>query len=424
MKKVLRKLPLILVLAALAAGMVYAFKPKPIAVDMTKVERGELIVTVDQDGKTRIKDRYVVAAPLAGRLQRITLKPGDPATSPLAILEPAKPMLLDERTRAEAMTRVNAAESKLRKAKTELDRAVIAENFARAEHERQKGIGAAASKQELASAENREETAIRERKAAEFGVEVADFELMLAQVSFGIDLGLSQRIADFLTLVLHQMLHDYSNGFTVTEVEPWRFLIPTPVKGARVLKVHQESETVVAAGAPLLEIGDPEKLEAVIDVLSNDAVEISKRCTRIELVNWGAKKSKLEGTGWLIEPSGFMKPSALGVEEQRVNVIVDFKIPENHKGAIGENYRVEARFVTWEGKNVLKVKRGAVFSTADGDAVYVNVGGKAVKRMVTIGEKNSVEAQIKDGLEEGDEVVLHPGDRIKDGVLITPREKE
>jgi HlyD family secretion protein len=400
-KRLFRRLLLVGFLLGVVGLIVSAFLPKPVAVDLTAARRGPLRVTVDKDGKTRIRERYVVSAPLAGRLLRLELKPGHRVSAGktlLALLEPTDPSLLDPRARAEAEARRKAAESARSRASTQLDRARAAQELAHSEYIRIQRLSQtrSASTQELHEAITKERTATEDLRAAQFGVQIAEFELELARAA----------------LVRTQAT---SPG----EAEAWRFEIRAPIDG-KVLRVFQESSTVVTPGQRLLELGDPADLEVEIDVLSADAVKV-KLGARVFLEHWGGERL-LEARVRLVEPAGFTKVSALGVEEQRVWVVADLVDPPEKRPTLGDAYRVEARIVIWEGENVLKVPAGALFRHGDGWAVYRVVESRAQLQPVQVGHGNGLETEILDGLTEGDPVILHPSDKIRDGGAVVPRE--
>ena len=382
-----RKLLWPIVVALAVVGLiVYAFLPARVEVDVARVERGSLLVTVDREGKTRVRERYVVSAPLAGRIQRIELHPGDrieAAKTVLAVIEPGDPALLDPRARAEAEARVRAAEETSKLAGTNL-----AQARAEAERARRLAVGRSISQEELERAEHRERTAA-------FALRIAEYELELARAAF-------------------QRVQPRSPG----ENSSTRLEIRSPITGC-VLDVYQESSRSIPVGTELLRVGDTADLECVIDVFSTDAVKIA-RGAKVYLEHWGGERPLL-GRVRLVEPGAFMKVSALGVEEQRVNVLVDFTEQRAKWEALGDGYRVEARIVVWEGDNVLKAPAGAFFRHGDAWAVFRSVGGRARLSPVTIGRSNGLETQILDGLDEGYAVILHPSDRIKDGVAVSPR---
>jgi HlyD family secretion protein len=390
------------VLGVLAlVGLVLAFRPKPVPVDLAAAARGPLRVTVDEDGKARIKERYVVSAPLFGRLQRIELKPGaavEAGRTVLAVIEPSLPDLLDERTRAAAQARVQGAEASVKAAQARLERARAAHeleqrNLARA---RQLGPGTGITKEDLDRIEHAEWMTREEFRSAQFAVQVAGYELKQAEA----------------TLMQVQPPTPGSSA-PVT-----RFEVRAPIDG-KVLHVFQESTAVIPAGTRLLELGDPADLEVEIDVLSRDAVRIAPGA-KVILEHWGGD-APLTGRVRLVEPAAFLKVSALGIEEQRVYVIADLVDPPERRARLGDGYRVEARVVLWESDDVLKVPAGALFRQGDGWAVYAAEGGRARLRPVQVGHTNGLETELLGGLEAGAAVVLHPSDRIQDGAPVAPR---
>jgi HlyD family secretion protein len=384
----------LLALAAIA-GLVLAWMPEPVSVDLGRVEAGPLEVTVDEDGRTRVKDRYVVSAPLAGTLARPAVRAGDPVRrgDVVARVVPAASPLLDPPTRLAAEARVSAARAALRRAGTEVERARAARDFARREAERQRTLlgAGAASPQAAEQAELAERMRSEEVASAEFGLRVAAAEVDLARAALlRLD---SPRAGD---------------GFEVR----------SPVDG-RVLRVWQESEAVVQPGTALVEIGDPRALEVVADVLTADAVEIRPGAVaRIE--RWGGE-GPLRGHVHRVEPSAFTRISALGVEEQRVNVIIDLDDDPARWATVGDGYRVEARIVVWKADEVLQVPAGAVFRHDGEWAVYAVEGGRARLRPVGIGRRNASRAEVTEGLREGERVVVYPGDNVDDGIRVEGR---
>jgi HlyD family secretion protein len=378
----------------LAGGLAYAFRPQPVGVDVARVARGTLRVTVEAEGKTRLKDRYVVSAPLAGRLLRVELKAGDAVEAGrtlLAAIEPADPELLDPRARAEAEARVKAAEAAQARAGPLLGHARTAAEYARTELERAQRLYAAStvSHQDLDNAEQRERLTADELKSAEFAAQIAAFELEQARAA---------------------LLGGPASGSASA-----RFELGSPITG-RVLRVFQESSTVVPAGARLLELGDPANLEVEVEVLSGDAVKIPTGA-KVFLEHWGGE-APLPARVRMVEPSAFTKISALGVEEQRVYVIADFTGPPAARRAVGDGFRVEARIVVAEGENILKVPTGALFREGGDWAVFVAQGGRAVLQKIQIDRRNDLEAEVLSGLDEGATVIIHPSDRVSDGVRV------
>jgi HlyD family secretion protein len=374
--------------------------PRPIGVDLTTVRRGDLIVTVDEDGKTRVKDRYEVSAPLNGRLERISLRAGDPVEAGktiLAVILPTDPALLDARTRSEIDARIQSALASRKRARAEVGRANTALEQVKNELMRSRRIpvGKGITQQELDDLMFKERSNQEMLRSANFALHVAEFELKLAEAAL-------------------VRTRPVSPG----DPDPQRLDVLSPISG-RVLKVHQESSCNVTPGQKLLELGDPAELEMAIDVLSADAVK-TKPGARVLVEHWGGEQP-LTGRVRLVEPSGFTKTSALGVEEQRVWVIVDFDEPPEKRKTLGDGYRVEVRIVIWEGQDVLKVPAGALFRHEGGHAVYVVEDGQAVLRPVQAGRGNGLETQIVSGLREGEQVILHPSDKIKAGTAVVSR---
>lgn len=384
---------ILIALAILGAGaLVYAFIPRAAEVELVACVREPMRVTVDEDGQTRIKERYTVSAPLAGRLARITLDPGAPVKAGetiVASIEPSDPSLLDPRALAQAQARVSAAQAALSQAEAALARAGAASELAVSNLQRQQeahrsnASAAALLDEAVATASIRS----AEHRAAGFARDIAKFELEQAQAA-----------------LLHASPDRPADG--------WRFDIRAPVSG-EVLRVFQESSAVVGAGAPLLEVGDSTDLEAAIDVLSTQAVAVRPGAPVI-FERWGGEED-LHGVVRLVEPSAFTKISALGVEEQRVFVIVDFTTPPEARASLGDNFRVEARIVVWEEPEVLTIPTSALFRSADDWCVFVVEGGRARQRTVTIGRRNTLQAQVLGGLPEGEKAVAYPSDKVREG---------
>jgi HlyD family secretion protein len=398
-KRWVRRLVLALFGLGLLATLVYAFMPKPVDVDVARATRGALRVTVDEDGRTRIINRYVVAAPLAGLMQRIDLKPGREVKvgTSLAQIEPTDPALLDARAHAEADARVKAAEKARERATTQLERARAAEGLWRSNYERFKRMYAtrSASEHDLEDYSMRHRTAMEDLRAAEFDIQIREYELDVARAA------------------LLRTRPTAAGG-----TENGRFDVAAPIAG-QVLRVFQESQTVVTPGMRLMELGDPTQLEIEIDVLSSDAVKIQPGA-RVYLEHWGGKEPLLALVRY-VEPAGFTKISALGVEEQLVWVIADFVDPPEKRPTLGDAYRVEARIVVWESPDVLKIPAGALFRHGEGWAVFAIADGRASLRTVEIGQSNGLETEVLGGLSEGTELIVHPGDKVKDGTRVVPR---
>lgn len=382
-----------------AGGLWFAFMPGPVPVELTRVTRGPLRVTIDEDGRTRIKERYVVSAPLGGQLRRIELHPGDcvkAGETPIAVIEPLEPELIDPRTRAQLEARLRAAEAQLQLAGPRVERMRAAHDLAQIEWGRAEKLfdQRAAARQEIDRAREAARAAAEDLKAAEYGRQIAGFELEQARAA-----------------LLRTTREGRDGG-------AWALRICSPIDG-RVLRVFQEDAAVLVPGTRLVELGDPADLEAEIDVLSSDAVQI-RPGARVLFEHWGGD-APLEGRVRVVEPAGFLKISALGVEEQRVNVIADFLAPPAQRGALGDAYRVEARIVVWESAGVLQVPVGALFRSQGRWAVFAARDRRARVASVEVGHSNGRETEIIRGLAEDDSIVIHPSDKIADGVKIVVR---
>lgn len=404
-KRWIKRIATLLVASALVGALVYAFLPQPVVADFGTVSRGRLEVAVEEDGKTRIRDRYVVSSPLMGKLQRVKWRAGDRISSGdrVAVVEPTDPALLDARTIAQSEARVSAAEAGLEEASANLGRVRSMLDFAEAEWVRAKKLSQqdATSRQELEEKEMLRRMRAEELRQAQHAKEVAQFELQVAQAA---------------------LLRTRPNVDGKPDVSHFEILTPPLTSSTRalyVLRVLQESETVVAAGTPLLELGDPANLEVEIDVLSGDAVKIHPGA-RVILEQWGGDHP-LEARVRLVEPSGFLKISALGVEEQRVNVIADFAQVDSVPDTLRDAFRVEARIIVWEKAECLKVPNSALFRHEDDWHVFRVLAGRAVRTPVQIGHRNGLEAEVTSGLDEGAIVVVHPSDKVADGVRMTGR---
>ena len=434
MRNIGSKLFVLLVLAAIAAGLGYAFMPQPVEVDLVKVQRGDLQVTVDEDGKTRIREKYVVSAPLNGRILRISLDPGDTVVAGktlLTMIEPRDPELLDARSVAQAEARVQAAEAALRQVEPNLQTARDAQALAEVEltRARQAAQSRAITPAELDEKEFIYRQRSEELRASKIAEEIARFELQQAKAALirsrpreeANEISAQQVVttssngnsADGNSASDSQDAHETSNGNG-----GWNFPIYSPISG-RVLRVLQESAAVVTPGTPLVELGDPDDLEVEIDVLSRDAVKIHPN-DLVYLEHWGGERP-LEGRVRTVEPSGFTKISTLGVEEQRVYVIVDLVAPPEERKTLGDGFRVEARVVIDEVRNVLKVPTSALFRVEEGPAVFQVIEGVVRQQIVKTGRQNGLEAEILEGLNEGDLVVLHPSDQVDEGVQVSQR---
>jgi HlyD family secretion protein len=372
----------------LATLIIWIWIPKPVSVDLIQVQKGALVVTIDEQGKTRARDRYVVAAPVAGRLARLDWREGDRISRGQAVawIHPAP---LDPRELAEVRARVQMTLALRRAAEEKVKEAQAVHDQAKRERDRYErlfktgGISRQAyeqsEKSEITSARELEASRSRARAAA-YEVEMSSARLLTAEKSQGKTEGL--------------------------------ITVSSPVSG-RVLKIQEKSERVVSAGTPLLVLGEPTRLEIVVDLLSSEAVKVRSGMPVI-LENWGGDQP-LRARVRLIEDQGFTKVSALGIEEQRVNVVADLMDPP---GPLGDDYRVEARIVIWEGRDVLKVPSGALFRSGKDWAVFTAGNGRAKKQIVAVGHRTWREAELVKGLKEGDWVISHPTNQIEEGVRI------
>ena len=385
----------LLVIALLA----WSFRPQPIPVDMAAVQKGTLRVTIDEEGVTRVRERYVVSAPVGGRMQRVELEPGDPVVARRTVLVtflPVIPPLLDTRTQAEAEARMKAAQAARDQARVALQRARDDAAFARSERERQRQVATfgGITDERLAAVELDARAKDAQVTAATLALDRGEHELEAARA-------LLQRVTNPVAA---------TGGGTVA--------LRSPVDGI-VLRVLHESEAPVAAGTPLIEIGSPDQLEIVADLLSTDAVNVEPGC-RVLITGWGGSVP-LEGRVRLIEPAGFTKISALGVDEQRVNVLIDFEDGGGEAHTLGDGYRVEVSIIVWERAGVLKVPTSALFRTGDNWWVFAVRDDKAVQTTMQIGRRNAVEAEVLSGLADGDRVIVHAADTVADGVRVTQR---
>jgi len=383
------------VLAA-GAGAALALRPRAVPVDGARVTTGALTVSVEESGMTRVKDRYVVSAPVTGGVSRLGLEPGDVVREGDVIVEiaPAASPLLDERARAEAEARLGAAQSALGQARSQAQRAAAAKQFADQELARTEGLAKNGSiaAQVLDQARFTVTTQNAELASALFAGKVAQEDVRIAQVALGRDGG--RRAGDRHVDVV------------------------SPVTG-RVLRVQQKSAAVVTAGTPLLEVGDPSALEVIVDLLTTDAVRVSPG-TQVTIDGWGGDRP-LSGRVRRVEPSAFTRPSALGVDEQRVNVVIAFTDPPEAWASLYDGFRVETHLVLWRGENVLRVPHGAVFRHGDGWAAFRIDDGVARLTPVTLGHRGDTEVEITGGLPPSSLVAVHPGDRVKDGVRVEVR---
>jgi HlyD family secretion protein len=386
---------LFIVAALVALALVWGFWPRPVLIETAEVVRRPLQVAVEEEGRTRVMDRYTLYAPVAGYLRRIELDVGDAVArgETLALLDPLQPAVLDPRARTEAQARVAAARAGLARAQAAARQAQAEAELAAEEFRRREDLleRALISRSEFDQARSRAQAAEAAHAAAESAVEVAGFDLESAQAALRVS--------------------------TPAEDERPAETVPvrSPVEG-RVLALLQQSAGVVAAGQPLLDVGDPRRLEVEVEVLSRDAVRIEAG-GRVLFERWGGPE-QLEGVVRTVEPTGFTKISALGVEEQRVLVIADIRSAPEAWQRLGDGYRVEARFIVWERADALTVPASALFRRDDGWAAFVVEDGRARLRRVTLGPGSGLLTEVLEGLAEGDQVIVHPDTAVDDGVRV------
>jgi HlyD family secretion protein len=386
------------VILVVVGATIYGFLPKAVEVDLVAVSRGPLQVTIEEEGRTRLKERFVVSAPTAGYMRRIDAKVGDPVRKgqTLVALEPLRSQPLDPRSLAEAEATVFAAQAGL-DAAIEKERAAAAD--ADYMEKRLERIANLYSKRYVAQDQfDQTESEAKRARAVQFSakaaVDVSRSELDRAKI----------------------VLKNFPPGGIAEKVNT--VYVSSPVSGA-VIKIYRESEGAVNVGEPLLEIGDSKNLEVRIELLSSDAVRI-KKGGAVLFKRWGGEGT-LTGTVRIVEPAGFTKVSSLGVEEQRVLVIVDITSPPETWRLLGDGYRLEAYFVVWEGKDILQIPASGLFRSGDEWAVFVEDNGKARQRTLEIGHRNGLTAEIISGLQEKERVVAHPDDSIKNGTPIQLR---
>ena len=395
MKKFWRRLPLIVVVAGAAGLLVYGFWPVPIEVDAVIVARGSFDITVDDDGETRIREKHIVTSPVLGNMLRVELHAGDvvkQGETVLARIEPRHSDPLDARSKAEAEARIRSAEASCnvtaaRRKYSNEELELAKHNYDRSRVLLEKRT---ISRSEFDQAEHQFHMAEANLRSADFAVLVADFESELARaalVQTGKDLNSSES-ASTITLV-------------------------SPVEG-HVLRVFTEDAGVVEPGTRIMEVGNLRDLEMEIDVLSTESVRIKPGAT-VYVDHWGGDGT-LKGIVRVVEPAAFLKVSALGVEEKRVNIIADFRDPFESQESVGDGFRIEARIVVATADNVVKVPAGVLFRQDRSWHAYRIVNGKAWLQQVKIGKTNGLETEIIEGLSPGDLMVLHPTDKVADGI--------
>ena len=387
--------------AVVAAAALYLLWPKPIAVDLATVAKGPMEVTVDDEGKTRVRHVYTVSAPIGGKVLRISppRHVGDAVTADetiVAVMQPTVPSFHDARTHEELEAAFGAADASVKLAEAEVRRVEAALTYAKTDLERAVTLA---------------RTDAMSRKSLDRAkLEVETSEAALASAKAQLEVRRNER-ASVAARRTEPTLENASNQACCIQLR-------APVTG-RILKIIQESEAVVPPGAPLVEIGDPQDIEVVADLLSTDAVRIPPEAS-VRIDGWGG--APLQGKVIRVDPAGFLKVSALGIEEQRVRVTMDFLESPEAWSRLGHDYRVIVHVTVWSSNDALTVPVAALFRQGDAWAVFSVRDGRAQVTPVTIGQRNNRVAEIRTGLAPGERVILHPSDRIKDGVAVAQRQ--
>ena len=395
----MRQHPTIIITAVIIAGLLtWGLWPQPVLIEIAIATRAPMMVSIEEEGRTRVIDRYVVSAPVDGVACRVKLNVGDPVERGQLLLgiTPLESQVLDARSRAQAEARVAAAKSALQAAREQSGAASADLEYANNELARLKPLmeEGMVSREAFDRVNTRARVAAAAVRTADFNVEVARYELEAAQTTL-----------------------EYSAA-TSSGVPAESVPVRSPIDG-RILRVEHECEGPVRTGEPLLEVGDPNALEIEVDVLSADAVRIQAGIP-VVFERWGGDQP-LQGVVRIVEPVGFTKVSALGVEEQRVLVISDFVSPAEDWARLVDGYRVEARFVLWQEDDVLQVPASSLFRYDGGWALFVVEDDRAVRRVVGVGQRNGLIAQILEGVAEGDTVIVHPSDAVEDGRRVRAR---
>ncbi len=386
--------------ALLLAGLYYTFKEQPTYVDLAEVSIGSLQVSIAEEGETRVRDVYTLSAPLMGRVLRLEVEAGDDvraAETIVANIEPSDPTFLDLRSEEEAKAAVETSKAQLSLARAQLNQAQSERDFAYTELERTQRLitRKLVSQRELDQAlkDYRTKTAAVETALASIKARQSELAQAKARLVSPLDVQNTQQGCDCLPV-----------------------LAPT---SGKVLRVLHESEGIVQAGEVLLEIGDTRDLEIVVDFLSIDAVKIQPG-QRVRIEDWGGEPA-LNGLVKKVEPFGYTKVSALGIEEQRVDVIIELTDPHEQWRSLGHGFQVEAHVILWEQDEILKLPMTALFRENGEWSVFVVEDARAILKKVTLGKTNAFEAQILGGLAVGEQVILHPGNKITSGALIASR---
>lgn len=381
-----------------------AFWPKPTMVDMGAVTVGTLRMTIDEEGRTRVRDAYIVSTPVAGQLQRVTVQPGDPVVrgeTIVAHMRPTNPAALDVRTREQAQAAVTAAQAALRVARADLNAALANRDLADTELARTQQLVARDISSEAAL-----DRARQSARVAQASVDTAEAAIVMREAEIA---NAQALLIGFDDRGLAAALGNGSDDIPLF----------APADG-RILRVIQQSETTLPAGAPVMEIGNiTNDLEVVVDLLSTDAVQVAPG-DRVVIADWGGL-AELAGEVIRVDPFGITRFSALGVEEQRVNAVIAFTSPPEDYAGLGHGFRVETQIIVWQAEETLIVPASALFRSGDAWAVFVVNDGVAQQRTITIGPNNGIAAQVLDGLAEGDTVILYPSSGLSEGMRVAAR---
>lgn len=378
--------------------IIYGFLPKARQVDMVTVTRGPMQVTIEEEGRTRLKERFTISAPTSGYMRRIDSKTGDPVKKgqTVVILDPLRSQSLDPRSRAEAEVTISAVEASLNAAIEKESAASADADYTEKRLERIRNLYSKAyiAKDQFEQIESEAKKARAVQRAAKAAIDVARSELARAKTT----------------------LQNYS---PVTKAGNYNAIYVSSPVGGNIFRIYRESEGAVSAGEPLIDIGNSKNLEIRVEVLSSDAVKIEKG-TNVMFKRWG-REEPLTGRVRIVEPAGFTKISSLGVEEQRVLIIVDITSPPELWHVLGDGYRLEAHFIVWEGEDILQVPTSALFRSGKDWAVFMEQKGKARCRLVEVGQRTGLTAQILSGLKEKERVIAYPDDSVKEGTRIDQR---
>ncbi len=394
------------VVALVGGALAYAFWPRPVLVDMAVTEKSPMTVTINEEAKTRVRDAYVVSAPIAGRLLRVDVEPGDPVIGQETVIVrmlPLNPSALDVRTREQARAAVSAAEASLRLSRADFNKAMADKDLADLDLERA---------EKLFSKGNISQAAMDRAKRV-WRTATASLDTSKAAISMR-EADLDRARAKLISFT------DTQKEISPKPTAENAISLKAPVSG-RILRVMQESETTIAAGEPILEIGNIENdLEIIVELLSTDAVKV-REGQDVVIEKWG-EPTPLHGVVERIEPWGYTKYSALGVEEQRVKAIIQFTDPLEKRESLGHGFRVETRIVVWKSDTALNIPASALFRDQGNWSVFkINEDGTATAKNVTIGQNNGLRAQITEGLVDGDKVILYPGPEIEEGTAVKAR---